>query len=87
MHSYWNSFRDLLVLRTTAVGVGASPWGTRGAAYGPLVGWLVPVAASGVFCHANELAVARRLGGEVATHRCVPGYPGYVWDQRVVCGR
>ncbi len=38
-----------------AVGVGAFPWGARGAAYGPLVGWLVPVpvAASGVVWHAD----------------------------------
>eukprot|EP01043_Picozoa_sp_COSAG02_P108455 COSAG02_NODE_44492_length_365_cov_2.387218_1_plen_73_part_10 len=44
------------------------------------LGGLFPWRHPGFFCHANELAVARRLGGKVATHRCVPGYPGYVWD-------
>jgi hypothetical protein len=58
---------------------GASPWGTRGAAYGPLVGWLVPVAASGVFWYVNELAVARRLGGKVATLRAL-------LDIQAMCG-
>ncbi len=62
-----------------AVGVGASPWGTRGAAYGPLVGWLVPVVASGVFWYVNELAVARRLGGKVATLRAL-------LDVQAMCG-